>query len=166
MHKPGGEASRNYHDRSFARGLRTPAQLAVDEHVYPGAVQNLGAGQHLEVRRENLCDFRGDEKRRGGSAVHVHFVEGLTVGTVDPDQDRGNRPGTLAEATSTSRNNTRAASPRWAAIAPMSQTTASCLSRSVVATHRTLPCAASVATASMSRRLTRWSTSSTSGSLR
>jgi len=93
MHEPGGEASRNYHDRSLARGLRTPAQLAVDEHVYPGAVQNLGAGQHLEVRRENLCDFRGNEKRRGGSAVHVHFVEGLTVGTVDPDQDRGKQAG-------------------------------------------------------------------------
>src|ERR1700752_274216 len=142
MHEPGGEASRNYRGRPLARGLRTPSQLAVDEHVYPGAVQNLGAGQRLEVRRENLCDFRGNEKRRGGSAVHVHFVEGLTVGTVDPDQDRGQQAGE--------------APPPGAAIAPMSQITASCLSRSVVATNSTLPRAASVATASMSRWLTRW----------
>jgi hypothetical protein len=76
----------------------------------------------------------------------------------------GNTPGTLAEATSTSRNSVRAASPLCCAISPRFHSTVSCLSRSVVATTNRRPLSASRATASIISAVTKWSTSSNSGS--
>src|ERR1700730_14692462 len=77
-----------------------------------------------------------------------------------------NTPGMLAEATSTSRNSWRAGSPPRIAMAPKSQMTVSSLSRSVVATHRSRPLPASLATASMRSRVMYWSTSAVRAALR
>ena len=76
----------------------------------------------------------------------------------------GNTPGMLDDATITSRNSVRAASPPVAAMAPIFQTTVSLLSRSVVATSRSRPLADSRATSRIMASVTNPSTSCRRGS--